>query len=479
MSKLLKHVALSSLFLVLVLFSVYFVLASHGATISAPSNLAYINDTYNFTGNVTFGALNFSFYYINGTSGEVLICTDTNDTALQTFFSCTADTTGIRDGNYTIYATSTNATGTEKENSTQIIVRVANTAPSITINQPADNIYKSGATQNVTFNFSVTSSQGDLYSSCNVTVQGSVVNGNPIEVINGSTGQITANLSEAANSWTITCYTNSSKSTTTTARTYYVDNTPPSSATITVPSSDTEFGTNVEIKCENADATAGVNDTVITITRPRGNTVVKRDWNSTTSVTLTLGSGSEKDLDELGTYKVDCTVKDKAGNSKTASQKTFVISAATSGGGGTGAGGIITHSLGVLTAEGKTQLIRQNDKATFTIAGTLHTATVTNVGTDSATITIESEPITLTIKKGETKKIDFEKDNVYDLAIRLVSIIGTRAQLEFKAISESYAGEAVPYEGAEEEAPEEVPEEVPEEKAPTKTTAIWLSLIHI
>ncbi|OYT41790.1 hypothetical protein B6U80_00675 [Candidatus Pacearchaeota archaeon ex4484_26] len=284
------------------------------------------------------------------------------------------------------------------------------------------------------------------------------------------------NLSDGTYYWNVRCNdTLGNQQSNITNFTLVIDTTAPSSATITVPSSDTEFGTNVEIKCENADATAGVNDTVITITRPRGNTVVKRDWNSTTSVTLTLGSGSEKDLDELGTYKVDCTVKDKAGNSKTASQKTFVISAATSsgGGGGTGAGGIITHSLGALTAEGKTQLIRQNDKATFTIADTLHTATVTNVGTDSATITIESEPITLTIKKGETKKIDFEKDNVYDLAIRLVSIIGSRAQLEFKAISESYAGEAVPYEGAEEEAPEEVPEEVPEEKAPTKTTAIW------
>ncbi|MBU2496854.1 MAG: hypothetical protein KJ767_02245, partial [Nanoarchaeota archaeon] len=153
------------------------------------------------------------------------------------------------------------------------------------------------------------------------------------------------------------------------------------------------------------------------------------------------------------------TVKDRANNSLPASQKTFVISSADSGGGGGTT--ITTHTLGTVNQEGITKLIRNGDRARFTLGGTSHTATVTNVGTNSATIKIESDPITLSLDVGETKKIDFEQDNVYDLALTLVSIVSGKANIEFKAITESYTGEAVPVEGG---------EEITEEETPTITT---------
>ncbi|HIH18217.1 MAG TPA: hypothetical protein HA282_02030 [Nanoarchaeota archaeon] len=269
------------------------------------------------------------------------------------------------------------------------------------------------------------------------------------------------NLSDGIYNWNVRCNdTLGNAATNNTNYTLVIDATSPADVTLTVPASNHEFGssTAAEIKCTNSDATALTNDTVVTITKPGGTKVIKRNHNSThTSATFNFASGSDKELDELGTYKVDCAARDRAGNSGSAGQKTFTVSSGESagggGGGGSGSSAVgATYNLGTITSEGKTQLMAENGKATFTIAGSSHTATLTDVGTDSATIIVASDPVTLVLKIGETKKVDFETDAVYDLAIRLVSIIGNRANFEFKTISESYtpaAGEGQPTTGRE------------------------------
>lgn len=121
-------------------------------------------------------------------------------------------------------------------------------------------------------------------------------------------------------------------------RTLILDTTSPS-ASISVPSSATEFGSSVTITCTRADAFY-VNNTVIVITKPSSTTITKTDWNTTTNgnVVLVLASGSDKELNQLGTYKVDCTVKDYSGNSYSATQQTFSITSVDGGNGDSGGG---------------------------------------------------------------------------------------------------------------------------------------------
>ena len=467
-----KHIALGSVFLVLVLLSVYMVFGDVFLTI-LPVNFAGTINGSNLSGSVTI-TVNFTisdplYNFTNATlifyGTEYWFYNFSMLSSSMDNLTFVVNTINIADGVKGISANVTriNNTGSVYWNSTfkslRYNVTIDNTAPTINYQglTPENNSYR--AIPSIYINvtaidtlYNVTTFY--LYNSTPTQINSTEVSptGSSVTVAINFTA-----LSDGVYTYNVTAVDYVLNSNVSMTKTITLDTTAPSSATITVPSINTESGADVTITCGRADATAGINNTVLVITKPNDATITRRDFNVTTSGTGTyvLGSGSDKDLNQLGTYKVDCTVKDRANNSLPASQKTFVISSADSGGGGGTT--ITTHTLGTVTTSGITKLIKQNDKARFTLAGTSHTATVTNVGTTSASIKIESDPITLSLDVGETKKIDFEQDNVYDMALTLISIVSGKANIEFKAVTESYTGEAVPVEGGEEVTEEEEP----------------------
>ena len=65
---------------------------------------------------------------------------------------------------------------------------------------------------------------------------------------------------------------------------------------------------------------------------------------------------------------------------------------------------------------------------------TKHTITVDEVTEDSAKITVSSNPVTLTLKIGETGYIDFNEDGIRDMSITLIDILGKSVNIKIEKL---------------------------------------------
>lgn len=142
-------------------------------------------------------------------------------------------------------------------------------------------------------------------------------------------------------------------------------------------------------------------------------------------------------------WSVNCT--DYTGH--TNNSKTWLLSVSysppTNGGGGGGSGGPSKKPVIVLpkfdidfstTSSGSFQA-KQGDVKTFSFNGEVtHKISLTEVTKNSVKLIIESDPITLIINVGETKKIDINSDGLYDFEIKLVSIKNNKATFSLKKL---------------------------------------------
>lgn len=80
--------------------------------------------------------------------------------------------------------------------------------------------------------------------------------------------------------------------------------------------------------------------------------------------------------------------------------------------------------------------LKENNKVNFEIGEEEHTLTVESVGQESVNIIIQSEPIKANLKIRETKKFDLDDDGIYDILVRLNSIIEGVPNIYIKKISE-------------------------------------------
>lgn len=469
--KLIKNIAFSTVFAVLVLLSVYYVIAANPGVIwdstqlNTPVNATVRSGTIPIDINsapteVAFNVTNVTFYFVNLSGYQLIGFNLTQNLTNYTLSWDTTSTQGIAlpDGTYGLIANITTENRTAQgeggvfSNYTGNLTLMYN----ITIDNtdPQLGFYTSGGTKatpenNARRNTVTTITVGVdnvndtnfnrtvIYFYNTTWINHTTIRTRGVDQNQNATLDVST-IGDGTYYFNITIFDNATNQNASAARTYIKDATSPATTTLTVPSSDIRFGNSAEIKCANEDATTGVNNTEVTITRPSGTTAVLKDFNSThTSVTFLVGSGSSGDLDTLGTFDVDCVATDRAGNTNPATKKTIRV-VAPEAGGGAGGGGGRSYSWNPETTTEKTQLMRANDKVVFTIKDVEHTATITTIGTDSVIVTIASLPITVTVKLGEIKKVDFEKDAVYDLTIELKNIMGTRANVEFTAISEAY-----------------------------------------
>ena len=82
------------------------------------------------------------------------------------------------------------------------------------------------------------------------------------------------------------------------------------------------------------------------------------------------------------------------------------------------------------------EILLQGESKRVTVNGEEHTVTVDEVTEAGATITIASTPITYILKTGQSVRVDFEKDGVYDLKVTLGSIDDLGAHLFLEQISD-------------------------------------------
>jgi len=91
--------------------------------------------------------------------------------------------------------------------------------------------------------------------------------------------------------------------------------------------------------------------------------------------------------------------------------------------------------------QGASATLASGKEAKFNIDGGEHRMVVNSVGTDSASVTIYSTPVSKTFSSGQSEKFDLNDDGVYDLLIRLDSITEQKANFYIQKITETICTE--------------------------------------
>ncbi|MHA1866182.1 MAG: hypothetical protein ACTSWZ_06720, partial [Candidatus Heimdallarchaeaceae archaeon] len=163
----------------------------------------------------------------------------------------------------------------------------------------------------------------------------------------------------------------------------------------------------------------------------------------------------------VGSHLITVIAYDQAGNNVTNTSVTVTRTSTSTGGGGGGGAAAGTTTVISFTTAGVDTSLRVNDIAKFAFGGAYHTIKVIKIGTDYVTLEISSDTVTVTLNLLESKKLDLNNDNYYDLYVKLNEIKSSKAYLTVKNIHEVITPVVTP--PVEEEEPEEVPEELPEE----------------
>lgn len=110
----------------------------------------------------------------------------------------------------------------------------------------------------------------------------------------------------------------------------------------------------------------------------------------------------------------------------------------------------------------------KDQETRFLVVDEEHTTTVTNVSEEEVTFSISSEPITLTLKVGESRNLDLNNDDVTDVKITLVGFDEfKRPIIRYEALSGAFMQETTP-----EEITTPLPEEISQETNISEQEAI-------
>ena len=146
-----------------------------------------------------------------------------------------------------------------------------------------------------------------------------------------------------------------------------------------------------------------------------------------------------------GTYVWEINCSDLAGNVNSSAENSFTITApvvvSSSGGGGvTSSTEPKVYEVNVAEiSAGYTKSLKNNEKVNFSIfdfEGGRHLLTINEVGIDNVNITIESDPINLTLGVGQSIKLNLTSKIYYDLFIQVNKIVAGEAELTIQLINE-------------------------------------------
>jgi len=226
---------------------------------------------------------------------------------------------------------------------------------------------------------------------------------------------------------------------------------------------DVQSGDAFPCTCAGTDATAGVNSTTGSSTSPDG----------TATPTST------------GTFTYTCTVTDYSSNSNSASTTYSVTSqpgGSSSGGGGSTTTNYYTKTIpksgNEFSTQGTiTQDLKVKERIKLLIDGDTHYIGIREIIGSKVTMEVTSEPQLFDLTAGQSKKIDSDKNGVYDMHVELVSVTGSSVRIKTYSISET-----VPE--IQEDATDDVVEDnndkvTDDKKGSSKKVWIWLAVILV
>ncbi len=144
-----------------------------------------------------------------------------------------------------------------------------------------------------------------------------------------------------------------------------------------------------------------------------------------------------------GTYnwKINCT--DSANNIANSSQRTITINAQSSGssgsGGSSGGGRAVSTTYTISDSEirqGISKKLPIGGEINFNIKNKSHELKINKILDNKVILTIQSNPINLTLKPNQIRKINFDDDLYYDFFIKLDSINFYKANITIQEIHE-------------------------------------------
>tara|TARA_Y100000310_G_scaffold343159_1_gene449533 strand:+ start:48279 stop:50759 length:2481 start_codon:yes stop_codon:yes gene_type:complete len=208
---------------------------------------------------------------------------------------------------------------------------------------------------------------------------------------------------------------------------------------LTAPT-DTTVSVRASIKytCTGTDILSGVSTYVTKLTKPGGTSVSKSATAAGVEQTF-----KDSDTNEPGIYTVKCTLTDNVGNTNSVTKEFSALYAsgggATNGGGGGGSVREVSFDIDFSqdNVVESTVLVAEGSSRTFTFDGaTTHTLKVDDVEGNLVTITISSDPQTLTLNVGESKEVDLNEDGINDVEVTLNSVDNGVADIAIKKIEE-------------------------------------------
>lgn len=150
-----------------------------------------------------------------------------------------------------------------------------------------------------------------------------------------------------------------------------------------------------------------------------------------------------------GTYSWNCYANDSANNrifneSNYSYIRDSAAAAATTTTGSGGSGGAVsawktTYNSADEELSQKGEIARTllaKERVQVKVGGSTHNVGVLSLTSTTATVEISSTPQQATLNVGETKKFEITGDNYYDLGVRLVSIVGSKASLSIIPLNE-------------------------------------------
>ncbi len=342
---------------------------------------------------------------------------------------------GFTDGAHDWNVTCVDDAGNTNSSST-FSFTVSTSAPTITLDQPLNA--STINTSVVTFNFTTVSNVYATIESCNLTLDPTNTSGGDIinsttDIANDTVTTFENSIVDGTHIWNVQCTDSASNIGFSDNNTFTLDSIAPSVSLEFHNSNDNvqttfEYGETVTLRCTRSDA-AEFNKTIFEVQPPGGSL-------STKSINLNTGSSSStlefdlvgEETRELGDFLVYCTVEDTAGNSNQSNATFKTQRAIINEGGSAGIKGFSNpiskikvkegiNDVGTITVNGVSRLVGKGASLKMSINGEEHTLTVKEISDNELIITLQSTPMDVTIKKGEMKLIDLNKDGINDLSV--------------------------------------------------------------
>ncbi len=215
---------------------------------------------------------------------------------------------------------------------------------------------------------------------------------------------------------------------------------------------ESDYGEKVIIECNPNDAVSDVNTSksYISVKYPSLSTFENITLTTTTNTSI-RGEVSATIMADLGIFEIFCYVYDNAGNLNQTSYNLTTITVVKTGNSpfidpefeppiankviGRDYIEDFAGKYGALPEQGEARLIKKDGGIKLLLADEEHTIEVQEIGEDSVTLLISSDPFTIEIGVNQTEMVDVNADGKNDLEIYLHKIHQRSADLVFKEIT--------------------------------------------